>query len=585
MLLSLLSGCATTLKPTLKPPKVSLGPVLNVLTAETGNNRVRLVPDPKGPVQALIAVSKHDRVVHITVREDGVSEPGIVLANVSPSRLDGAYDRNGRLHVLIDTSHMVLEDGTWRPAAHTPWEATGIAPSWAGFVPGAPALIWAFVVEGGDVGAALRMDIYGFGGYGGGIIWPWFTRGSRLVLAAEDSAHSWNVFDLPGRFDSFPLALASDQLGNIHMLYYKSLGGLLKAMDLRYASLTVHDLAPDAARHPEGRELKVKNRVLKLQNISGSPFPKPQAQHRFAPGNLAADPQSGIVLVGMDLLIQGGKYTDEIRGSSAQGGSMFTHTAPAGNNAFHATSGPRYRLLTGLEWSAPLQLGVAEVASFWGSPWGECDLASTGNGKAFATWPTPDGIMGRWIAWDDTSAPNAGTMDPARWWTLPDPGRPDAFALVHIVIDAPARDQSPARHTRVLVTDSRSETMFRQTTISDTHMSHIELYPPVPELVRRMVEAQADRVLASQAENPPETIECDIAVFDIRTPATMLYWDVETRIELSLRARGDARTVSAAVSERTFLWPSQDIIARVVREVLRQAEERTGQELRELLAR
>jgi hypothetical protein len=54
---------------------------------------------------------------------------------------------------------------------------------------------------------------------------------------------------------------------------------------------------------------------------------------------------------------------------------------------------------------------------------------------------------------------------------------------------------------------------------------------------------------------------------------------------LTLHARGEAGTVSAAASERTFVWPSQEIIARVVREALRQAEERTGRELRELLAR
>lgn len=583
---SLFPGCATIPQLTLKPPAVSLGPVLNVLTAETGNDTVRLVSDPNGPVQALIASSKRGQVVHVTVREDGVSEPEIVLANGSPSRLDGAYDRDGRLHALIDTSHMVLEDGRWRPSTHTPWEATGIAPSWAGFVPGAPDLVWAFVVEGGDVGAALRMDIYGFGGgYPAvGIIWPWFTRGSRLVLAAEEHTDSWNVFDLPGRFDSFPLALASDPLGNLHVLYYKALGGLLRAMDLRYASLNVRDLAPDAARHPEGKELKVKDKVLRLQNVSGSRLPKRQADQRAEPDILAADPQSGAVLVGTDLLIQGGRYTDEIRGSLAREGGLFMHTAPAGNNAFHATSGSYYRLLTGLEWSAPLQLGVAETASFWGSPWGACDLASTGNGKAFATWPVPQGIMGRWIAWNAPNRADADTMDHPMW-TLPDPGQPDAFAPVHIVIDPPARDQSPAGHARVLVTDSRNEAVFRQTTIFDMHMSHIELYPTVPELVRRMVEAAADRLLASQVENPPETIECEIAVFDIRTPATMLYWDVETRMELTLHARGGVRTVSASASERTFLLPSQEIIARVVREALSQAEERIDQALRELLVR
>jgi len=73
------------------------------------------------------------------------------------------------------------------------------------------------------------------------------------VLTAEDHTDSWNVFDLPGRFDSFPLALASDPLGNLHVLYYKSLGGILSAMDLRHVSLNVHDLAAGSLKAP-GRQ-------------------------------------------------------------------------------------------------------------------------------------------------------------------------------------------------------------------------------------------------------------------------------------------------------------------------------------------
>ena len=51
-----------------------------------------------------------------------------------------------------------------------------------------------------------------------------------------------------------------------------------------------------------------------------------------------------------------------------------------------------------------------------------------------------------------------------------------------------------------------------------------------------------------------------------------------------LRARGQARTVSASTTERTWLWPSEDIIGRVVREALRQAGEGIDRTLRELLA-
>ena len=584
--LSLFCGCATTPQPDLKPASVSLGPVMDVLKVETGDDLVKLVPDPEGSVHALIASSQRKQVVHVLVHEEGADEPETVLSNVSPSRLDGAWDRDGRLHALIDASLMIREDDAWLPSAHTPWAGTGITPSWAGFVRGSPDLVWAFVVEGGDVGASLRMDIYGFGGGypAAGIIWPWFTRGSRLVLAAEDSPACWNVFDLTGRLDSIPLALASDLAGILHILYYKSLGGLLKDMDLHYARLGVRDLAPDAARLPEDKELKAGDRLLKLHNIAGSRIPNTHAQRRSVPDCIAADPGSGAVLIGMDLLIRSNEYTDAIRGSLPPEGGMFTRTAPAGDNAFHALVGAGcYRLLSDLEWSAPLQLGVAEVASFWGSTWEACDLASTGNGKAFATWPTPHGIMGRWITRDAANATDSGNMT-YPMWPLGHPGQRNPFEPVHIVVDTPQRDQGVACRTHVLVTDSRNETEFRRTTIRDTRMSRIDLYPTVPEVVRRMVETSAARLLATEAEQPPETIACEIAVFDIGTPATMMYWDVETRVELSLRAHGRARTVRAAASERTWLWPSEDIIGRVVREALRQVGEGIDQALRDLLA-
>ena len=49
-----------------------------------------------------------------------------------------------------------------------------------GGAPGGP-LLYAFDVRGKALGAPARWDFYGIGGYGGGIIWPWRTRGSRLA--------------------------------------------------------------------------------------------------------------------------------------------------------------------------------------------------------------------------------------------------------------------------------------------------------------------------------------------------------------------------------------------------------------------
>jgi len=58
---------------------------------------------------------------------------------------------------------------------------------------------------------------------------------------------------------------------------------------------------------------------------------------------------------------------------------------------------------------------------------------------------------------------------------------------------------------------------------------------------------------------------------------------VNTRIELLLRVRGQDREVSATATERTYIWPSEEMITRVVNEALRQAEEKSERALQELL--
>jgi hypothetical protein len=581
--LLLLCGCAASKPPVLKPPDVSLGPVLTVLGVETGSDKVRLVPDTSGQIHALIASDRTDRVYHVTVSENRVSQPAIVRSDASPSRIDGAFDKDGNLHLLLDEEHFRLVDGVWRTSDGAPWAGTGIEPSWAAFVSGAPELVWAFEVDGADLGASMRMDIYGFGGYGGGIIWPWFTRGSRLVLAAESQPDCWNVVALPGRLDSLHSAFAASARGDIHFTYFTCLGGMLRDPIPHYAHLHVGNLAPDPAKDPEAKRLGVGNRTLRLQNVVGGRLPPPNPVTGFSCSPVAVDPETGTVLLGTGLLVSGDMYTDAPAATAlAESSGVPVRTVPAGRYSFHALQGGNYRLFSGLQWSAPLALGLPQTAAFWGTPWEAVDLAGTGDGRAFAVWPVPRGIMGRWIAWEARNA--TAFLPDTPMWPLPDPKQLEPFAPVHIVIAAPERDEGLERLSSVLATDCRNETGHRRTASFDTLMSGISLFPAEPEVARRIVETKADRVLAGQPGTAPEKIECDIAVFDIGTPAAMLYWDVEARLEWTLRARGTTRTVSASATERTFLWPSEEIITRVVEAALRQAGEKTETALRELLA-
>ncbi len=148
---------------------------------------------------------------------------------------------------------------------------------------------------------------------------------------------------------------------------------------------------------------------------------------------------------------------------------------------------------------------------------------------------------------------------------------------------APREANIPAR-AKIEVTDIRKEAELERTTIGGISMGRILLEPPEAELIREIVEAKTDILLASWPESQtPPTILCGIRVFEIETPATVVYWDINTNVELVLRADGEDRTVSGAATERTWVWPTQTIIERVTNEALKQLAGELQIALEELL--
>lgn len=141
-----------------------------------------------------------------------------------------------------------------------------------------------------------------------------------------------------------------------------------------------------------------------------------------------------------------------------------------------------------------------------------------------------------------------------------------------------------SRSVQVQVTDIRKEANLERTTIGGVSMGQITLKPPVPELVQAVVEAQADKVLARRGVTAPQTVLCGIRAFEVVTPATPLYWDINAKIELVLRVRGQDRNVSGMATERTFVWPSAALIEQVTSKALQQVSVETEQALEDLFA-
>ncbi|MCF8159889.1 MAG: hypothetical protein K9J76_04240 [Polaromonas sp.] len=154
---------------------------------------------------------------------------------------------------------------------------------------------------------------------------------------------------------------------------------------------------------------------------------------------------------------------------------------------------------------------------------------------------------------------------------------------INVLQAIPHAKEAP-RRAQVQVTDIRKDLNLERTSIGGVSMGRTTLKPPEIELVQKLVEMKADEVLLRRGETEPQTVLCGIRVFMIATPATVVYWDINTTIELVLRVRGQDRTVSGAATERTFIWPSDEIIQRVTTEALRQSGEDAGRALTELFA-
>ena len=156
--------------------------------------------------------------------------------------------------------------------------------------------------------------------------------------------------------------------------------------------------------------------------------------------------------------------------------------------------------------------------------------------------------------------------------------------VVPVDAAAIAGPASGARATKLEIADIRQVIRMERTSIGAVSMGRIVLQPQETELVRAVVGSRLDAALARHGGAAPESVYCGMRVFDVITPATALYWDVTAKVELLLRVRGSERVVSGSATERTYAWPSEEIIARATTGALRQAAAELDKAFAELLA-
>jgi len=415
-----ISGCTSPqvreLAEAAKPPHVSLGPIHELLHFETSLDRVRVVQDRSGLGHVIVASSKLEEVHYIVVGPEGVLEHEVIRSGIWPGNIDAAFDAPGLLHVLIDGEHWVKKDGRWSNAEHTPWKEAGFKKVLPNFVPGAQDLIWAFSVGGAELGAPSRWDWFGFGGFNAGIIWPWLTSASKLVIVPEtDSKYtSWTVLDPQDELDADNVRIAADTNNTVHIVYDATRTLFVNDAHPRYAQFTVEN-KPGETMVEASQSSGIRDGKL-LQSVSGHAIEIAEGTGNSSglgyQASMAADPVTGTVLV-----IKAHTASWVLSDNAWSKATLLPlqhfwepRLTPAGNNRFRAVvigeadnqwtghgSPVLYLEFSQGAWSAPVVLGAADVASFWGNIWNAVQIGSNGGRETLVVWPVEEGIVARWI--------------------------------------------------------------------------------------------------------------------------------------------------------------------------------------------
>ena len=108
-----------------------------------------------------------------------------------------------------------------------------------------------------------------------------------------------------------------------------------------------------------------------------------------------------------------------------------------------------------------------------------------------------------------------------------------------------------------------------RTAFGNQFMGYVWISPTpariLSDLIRSVLVAGGHQI---NAETPSARIDGTVAHFEVSTYATLLYWDVngklETVVNVTTSTNKISRQYAAVCSERTFIWPGTELITRVV---------------------
>ena len=103
-----------------------------------------------------------------------------------------------------------------------------------------------------------------------------------------------------------------------------------------------------------------------------------------------------------------------------------------------------------------------------------------------------------------------------------------------------------------------------------TPMGNITFDPPEAQILKNLLEVELTKILSEKGLRSQNNYVCDLVEFGVNTKTTALYWDVVGRVQLVLKKDGNEHNLSGTHTERTYAWPGESIIKKVVEESLKQ---------------
>ena len=95
-------------------------------------------------------------------------------------------------------------------------------------------------------------------------------------------------------------------------------------------------------------------------------------------------------------------------------------------------------------------------------------------------------------------------------------------------------------------------------------MGNVYFDPPEAKLVKNVLELELTKLMKEKGIQTKRDFSCDMLEFGVNTNTTPVYWDVIGRIRLVLKQNGKEYNLFGTHTERTYVWPGETIIKKVV---------------------